>query len=907
MNWSSNIARMLGSRLGKTLLLFVGLLSGLFYGVFLPEQTKFSNDGPLGELMAQCHQLPDRFTGCWSDLNNVGFNSGAASPGITFGLQWLLGPVGFSKFYAVVGLLILGLGAWCFFRQLRLTPLACFLGGLAAMLNSTFFSVACWGLVAHDIAAGMVFFALAALADTSARQYWLRVCLAGFAVGMAVVEGADVGAIFSLFVAAFILYQAGLAAGAFGKNAAVGLSRLVLVVACAAFLAAQAISGLINTAIKGIAATHQDVQTKAQRWDWATQWSLPKREALTLVAPGLFGYCSNTPNGENYWGMIGRDPAWDKFFENGGQGSPPKGLLRYCGSGYYAGEIVVLLAFWAAAQSFRRKNSIFVPGQRKWLWFWLGMAVLTLLLALGRFAPFYQWFYALPYVSTIRNPVKFLYPFSLALSVLFAYGVDGLGRKYMPPAGPRVADHWAGLHNWWGRAAKFDKYWTYGCGLAWVGSLLAWWEYANHRQDLEQYLQSVRAGGSIGAMAGFSIHQAGWFPLFFLLAAGVLTLIISGAFAGKRAGTGGILLGLLLVADLGLANQPWIVYWNYPEKYASNPIFDLLRDKPYEHRVALPPLKLPPKLAVLNELYSKEWLQQQFPYYSIQSFDIVDMPRMPDDYSAFQAKMLESTNADSQIRCEIRAWQLTNTRYLLAPANFYVSWNARDYLAQTPLRAVTYFNITPKPGIIRVTAGDELTAVPDADGDFALFEFSGALPRAKLYSRWQVNTNDHAVLGQMFRPDFNPESSVFVAGGLPSDSEPTDARPPAAEVEFVRYAPKDIVLKAEAAVRSVLLLNDHYDANWKVSVDGKPEKLLRCNFLMRGVYLVPGTHLVEFKFQPPVGMLCVGLASLATGLLVVAIFVASNKKRVPIPPPSTQPTPAPSLAPIRPKRKPSAR
>jgi len=115
------------------------------------------------------------------------------------------------------------------------------------------------------------------------------------------------------------------------------------------------------------------------------------------------------------------------------------------------------------------------------------------------------------------------------------------------------------------------------------------------------------------------------------------------------------------------------------------------------------------------------------------------------------------------------------------------------------------------------------------------------------------------------------------------------------------------VLKAEAAVRSVLLLNDHYDANWKVSVDGKPEKLLRCNFLMRGVYLVPGTHLVEFKFQPPVGMLCVGLASLATGLLVVAIFVASNKKRVPIPPPSTQPTPAPSLAPIRPKRKPSAR
>lgn len=73
------MARMLQGGFGTTLGLFFVVIAVLLHGVFLPEQTQFANDGPLGELMAQCHRLPDRFTGCWSDLNSVGFNGGVAS------------------------------------------------------------------------------------------------------------------------------------------------------------------------------------------------------------------------------------------------------------------------------------------------------------------------------------------------------------------------------------------------------------------------------------------------------------------------------------------------------------------------------------------------------------------------------------------------------------------------------------------------------------------------------------------------------------------------------------------------------------------------------------------------------------------------------------------------------------
>src|SRR5579871_5824280 len=145
MKRTSGAPKASGGGFGKVLLLFLGVLCVLFYGVFLPGGILFSNDGPLSQAVAQCHQLPSRFFGCWDDLISLGLRAGPAPPDISLGLRWALGPVLFSKFYALISLLLLGLSAWYFFRQSRLNPTACVLGGLAATLNSTFFSVACWG------------------------------------------------------------------------------------------------------------------------------------------------------------------------------------------------------------------------------------------------------------------------------------------------------------------------------------------------------------------------------------------------------------------------------------------------------------------------------------------------------------------------------------------------------------------------------------------------------------------------------------------------------------------------------------------------------------------------------------------------------------------------------------------
>jgi hypothetical protein len=860
-------------------LLLLAVLVLLFHGVWPEGHTLFSNDGPLGRLISDCHRLPERFFGCWSDLNSIGFSGGAAPPGISVGLQYLLKPVWFSKLYALISLLILGLGAWCFFSQMRLTPLAARLGGLAAALNSCFFSVSCWGVAAQSIAAGLSFFALAALANNTGRLRWWRVVLAGFAVGLCVVDGADVGAIFSLFVAAWVVWQSWIAGGTSAQRIAKVSLRLVVIVLCAGFIAAQAISSLVSTSINGTAAkgtTYSDeqqqaVDTKQGRWDWATQWSLPVPETAGLVFPGLFGYRLDTPGGGAYWGDIGQAPAVTRYLENGRAGPVPEGFIRYSGGGFYAGVLVVVVAFWALAQSFRRKDSVFNLAQRRWLWFWLALAVISLLLAYGRFAPVYQMVYPLPYFSSIRNPIKFIYLVSLALIVMFACGVDGLQRRYMP-ASDGAAIGWPGLAAVWGKIGKQEKNWLWGCVAILGLTLLGWFQYASARPGLVDYMRSVQLGDTAESTADFSIRQVGWFVLFLVLSIVLLAAIFGGVFTWTRARWGGLAMGLLLVADLGRANLPWIVCWNYQDKYASNPIVQILRAQPYEHRVTYLPGDIPPNLPDLNGIYRREWLQQQFPYYNIQTLDIVDMPRKPADFVAYVCGPKMSPDGSGN-QSYLQMWRLTNTRYVLGLVDNLASWNHIIGQSNQLLRVVARFNLIPKPGLTNATAPADWTVAPDDQGAFALFDYTGALPRVQLFSRWQVQTNDQALLTRLFTPDFDPYHNVLLSGGLPPGATAPALPGNPGTVNFVSYAPRDIVLKSDAPAASVLLLNDHYDPNWKVFVDGQPQPLLRCNFIMRGVYLHAGAHTIEFRHQPPFGLLYVSLTAIGISLLVLTVVL----------------------------------
>src|ERR1039458_4164886 len=309
--------------------------------------------------MAERARLPETLFGSWADLNGYGMRDPGALPNLTSAVMWVLGPLGFAKFYAPFTLLFLGICTWFLCRQLGLGTLAAMLGGLAAALCSGFFGVACWGVGPQAICFGLNYFALGLVVSPYPMRWWIKYPLTGLAVGMGVMEAFDIGAIFSVVTAVCVVVH-GLVTGEDRlKTLLLGVVRVAVIGIFAVLIASSALSSLIGTQIQGIAGTEQDQRSKEERWDWATQWSFPKCETLGIVVPGLFGFRMDTPEGGMYWGKGGRDPAWDRYFASGKQGAPPRGFIRYGGVGNYAGVLLTLVALWAVLQSLRKENCVF--------------------------------------------------------------------------------------------------------------------------------------------------------------------------------------------------------------------------------------------------------------------------------------------------------------------------------------------------------------------------------------------------------------------------------------------------------------------------------------------------------------------------------------------------------------------
>ncbi len=852
--------------------LLVAVVGFLFRESFNPDMATFANDGPLGLVAAACNRFPAAWMGVWADLNWVGLNGGSTPFDLTSLLAWALGPLGFIKFYPAITLVVLGLSAWLFFRQLGFHPAVCLLGGVAAALNTDFFSYACWGLGTLTLCVASVFLALAAL-TSGARPAWARPVLAGVALGHALMEGFDNGAIFSLYVAAFALVHAWLQGRTVpaARRLGAGVLGTAVVAVVSGLVAAHVLISLVQLNVSGVVGMSQDKESRANRWLESTQWSLPPRETLRTVIPGLYGYRMDTPEGGQYWGLVGSHPQWDDYLSarSPNPQQAPRAILRYSGAGHYAGVLVVLLAAFALARSLRREGvGAFTPAERRWVWFWGAAALLSLLFAFGRYAPFYQVIYALPYFNTIRNPVKFLHPLSLCLVVLFAYGLQALWRGWVTTAAPRTGSPGfiEAVRATFRRSGAWEQRWALGTAVLTAAAILGWLIYGTSRSGLVQHLGLVGfEAAQAEPIARHSIQEVGIFAG--LLALGVLIVLatLGGVFAGARARLATVALGGLLCLDLARANIPWIQHYNWRERYASNPLFELLRRAPHEGRLTgQMPFALPGQGGRLQEslgsVYGIEWLQHQFRYYDIQSLDIVQMPRIPADRAAY----LQALRGQP-----LREWELGNVRWLLTLAPLADAMNEQLDTVQKRFRLRTAFNLSQTPtGVIQVET--------NSTGPFGLLEFTGALPRAMLFDRWRSAVTDEESLSLLASTNFNPHAEVLVAEQVPAPAVDT-ATQPAGTVAHQSYSPTRVVLATETRTPAVLLLNDKHDPSWHVYVDGKEDTLLRANFLMRGVYLGPGKHQVEFRFEPSLTTFWTSLSALAAGLALCGWVAWRNR------------------------------
>lgn len=889
-----------------TLLIIVTLF--LFWDSTKPAMTLFSNDGPLGSISSNAIKMPGTFFGYWHDLNWLGYEQPSASPGIYMTLGLLLeNSVLYLKWCTPICLIILGLSAWFFFRTLGLRNLACTIGAIAAAFNMEVVSYACWGLPSRSLTFATTFLAGAFILRALESRPWINLTIAGICVGLGLMEGYDIGALFSLYIAAFILFgfvikplESGKQTN-LGRASGRGMAGIAVVALAAGLASSQTISTLVGTQLQGSSngQTENTQAAKEQQWNFLTQWSLPKMEALRIVVPGLYGYRLDTPSsydseklisleGGRYWGSMGQDPVLEQISEVEeiiaafGQRNVLPGelaqvmnisvnqatqlmslvqnkghfLQRHSGSGEYVGIIVFLLAIWATLFALNKRTSLYSETERRMILFWGFIALSSLLLAFGKHAIFYQFIYQMPFFNTMRNTIKFLHPMHFALIVLCGYGVEGLIRL-------------AKLET--KENSKLIRKWIIGSSIVASIILLFSLILGSAKKLLAQHIagQGFPLGEAL-TMASFGGKELIITSIFLVISVFLVAKILR----TKAASPFLIGLTLLVIVDLTRANLPWIQYDDYKYKYDNkNPLIDRLSQLPHKGRVTISPLPS----GDLGRLYGIEWLQHQFLYNNIQSIDIVQAPRMSADHEAFERRFTITGDTNTHYLAG-RRWELTNTRWILGKTNDLAFFNQKFDPKKGRFTSTNSFLIGLRPDARNPNSPvfEDLTTQFNPAGPYCLIHFDGALPRAKLYSHWQVQTNNSATLETLASREFDPHSTAIINSQIaPSTAAPGQS---AGSVRIKEYKPKEIQLTANVTTEAVLMLNDHWSPHWNVSVDGQPAELLRCNFVMRGVQLKSGQHNIVFRFQPPATWLYVSLASILSGFGLLGFIIIDNKK-----------------------------
>ena len=155
-----------------------------------------------------------------------------------------------------------------------------------------------------------------------------------------------------------------------------------------------------------------------------------------------------------------------------------------------------------------------------------------------------------------------------------------------------------------------------------------------------------------------------------------------------------------------------------------------------------------------------------------------------------------------------------------------------------------------------------------------LVEFSGALPRAKLFADWRQGVDEKTANEILFSPGYDPHMQVIIRqDGLPNPEMASQtSRLPA--VKFIEGNGPKVELEIPPTIcAAMLLLNDRYDSNWRVTVDGQLASLLQANNLARAVHLPPSAsnRAVTFVYHAPTLPTAPSLAALVIGLAVAGI------------------------------------
>jgi len=166
----------------------------------------------------------------------------------------------------------------------------------------------------------------------------------------------------------------------------------------------------------------------------------------------------------------------------------------------------------------------------------------------------------------------------------------------------------------------------------------------------------------------------------------------------------------------------------------------------------------------------------------------------------------------------------------------------------------------------------------DINYKLLIYRNSYVLPRAFLVHRAQYVERPSEILSILRSPGFDPARTVLLEDPVAPKVDLSLERATESTVEIPGYSSRKVLAITRSSEAGYLVLSDMYYPGWRVRVDGAPAPLYRAHYLIRAVYLQAGEHEVEFIYDPlsfKVGLI-ITLGTLL-GLLTYLVYEFQRK------------------------------